>query len=498
MLEEEVKLGEQEREALRIDAQRLRDELGDLKIEADIMQDKLRHAESTIERQRFSKPEVVNQGMVRPQSPTSDRSAITTGSSPTIATPPTKSTSSTTSDVPTPPSPPTSEPSAPVQTSTSASAPSKPPRTSTSHLSATPRPYQSGRPSRQSRGPSISIPHSVVRQVTRNRHEALQQSQGLPGSGSLTQIRGLIGKMQMLEQRVQSARSKLPTPLETPPRGSPRSSSAAGQPAVPSTITMRSNRKRTGEGSASRASSVTEPTNLTPLATVQNRSSRLSFGSIPTPSRDTLHPVRPSSRVSILSRSSLGRVTESPLRPTSRQSPTRPASRQSSTRPESRHFVHDPSSHSRPSSRQSINSIRTPLDHYASGTTASESRRPHSSMGGSYTGGDGHERPRSSMGGLYATVRGHGRNQSVSQLPHYHLDTGTLDQDSADVLTPTPIRRTMVGKPDIVSAIPTPKALGNRNNGVGVGRRISSGPAIGDMGPPERRVKKLSGVGETY
>ena len=118
-------------------------------------------------------------------------------------------------------------------------------------------------------------------------------------------------------------------------------------------------------------------------------------------------------------------------------------------------------------------------------------------MGGSYTGGD--ERPRSSMGGLYGSVRGHGRNQTVSQLPLYHLDMSNLEHDSADVLTPTPIRRTMVGNGDVVSAIPKPKTLGKRNSGVGVGRRISSGPGMGDMGPPERRVaKKLSGVGETY
>ncbi|SLM36338.1 NUDE protein, C-terminal [Lasallia pustulata] len=44
MLEEEIKLGEQKREALRIETQRLRDELSDLKVEAEIMQDKPHHA----------------------------------------------------------------------------------------------------------------------------------------------------------------------------------------------------------------------------------------------------------------------------------------------------------------------------------------------------------------------------------------------------------------------------------------------------------------------
>ena len=46
MMEEEIKIGEQEREGLRIEAQRLRDELGDLKIEAEILQDKLKRHES--------------------------------------------------------------------------------------------------------------------------------------------------------------------------------------------------------------------------------------------------------------------------------------------------------------------------------------------------------------------------------------------------------------------------------------------------------------------
>ena len=40
-LGEGIKLGEQEREALRIETQRLRDELSDLKVEAEIMHDKL-------------------------------------------------------------------------------------------------------------------------------------------------------------------------------------------------------------------------------------------------------------------------------------------------------------------------------------------------------------------------------------------------------------------------------------------------------------------------
>ena len=49
LMEEEIRIGEQEREGLRIEAQRLRDELGDLKVEHDIRLEKLRRAEATIE-----------------------------------------------------------------------------------------------------------------------------------------------------------------------------------------------------------------------------------------------------------------------------------------------------------------------------------------------------------------------------------------------------------------------------------------------------------------
>ncbi|KAI5293480.1 NADH:ubiquinone oxidoreductase [Ascosphaera acerosa] len=47
LLEEEVKAGEREREKLRIDNQRLRDELADLKVETHIVMEKLRKAERT-------------------------------------------------------------------------------------------------------------------------------------------------------------------------------------------------------------------------------------------------------------------------------------------------------------------------------------------------------------------------------------------------------------------------------------------------------------------
>ncbi|KAL8905131.1 MAG: hypothetical protein Q9207_002832 [Kuettlingeria erythrocarpa] len=55
MFEEEIKVGENEREALRIETQRLRDELGELRVEADVRQDKLRRAEAATEQHHRKK-----------------------------------------------------------------------------------------------------------------------------------------------------------------------------------------------------------------------------------------------------------------------------------------------------------------------------------------------------------------------------------------------------------------------------------------------------------
>ena len=139
---------------------------------------------------------------------------------------------------------------------------------------------------------------------------------------------------------------------------------------------------------------------------------------------------------------------------------------------------------SQQSNRQSISRARTPLGHYASSTAATDSR-----VG-----------PRSSVGGSYASTRGHGHSASVSHLNNHDFDESVEYGDS--LTTPTPSRRTTLALES--SGIPTPGGLKKRQSATGtglVGRRISSGPAIGDMGPPvERRggTKKLSGVDETY
>ena len=71
LMEEEIRIGEQEREGLRIEAQRLRDELGDLKVEHDIRLEKLRRAEATIESLRSGKPSTLAVKSLRTRSPAS-------------------------------------------------------------------------------------------------------------------------------------------------------------------------------------------------------------------------------------------------------------------------------------------------------------------------------------------------------------------------------------------------------------------------------------------
>lgn len=458
MFEEEIKVGENEREALRIETQRLRDELGELRVEADVRQDKLRRAEAASEEHQRKKLADFDASLKsRPQTAMSDRSEPTTMSSPTVATPPTKSASSTVSETPTPPSPPTSDRSMPVEPMVSL--PVSKPRLSISGTTTTPRPLYSSRTPRYPKGPSATTrpeqaTPSFSRRTTLANTSNGNQALGLPKSGSLYHIRGLIGKMQSLEQRVHSARSKLPAPSSTPPRASPRNDSAAAHSHIPATITMRSNRKRTGGSMAS----------TTGLSTPDHRpSSRLSIGiPQPSPSREAnLSPHRPASRASISSRQSISHLPS--------------AASATST--------------SRPGSRQSMTGARTPLGHYAMPTSQSESRRPRSSIGGSYATMHSHH------------GHGHSASVSVSRLSNYGQTFLDEEGDSInDALTPTPARHTNAFKDDAsASGIPSiaTSASKKRYSGIASGRRISSGP--GEMGPPERRgTKKLSGVGETF
>jgi hypothetical protein len=449
MLEAEIQIGEQEREALRIEKQRLRDDLADLKIEADITHDKLRHAETAAERHHTRMPHAISTTIHPPHSPVSETSPTTTTSSLNPQTsPPPKSASTGRTSAPTPPSPPISESS--NHASSIPATPDKAPlksRLSLVDSNITPRPSNYSKPApRHSRGPSIPVSNA---RVTPARHAAMQKSQlgqpqhTLPSSSSLRQIRGLIGQMQRLEQRVHSARSKLPGPVNTPPHSSPRSGSAMSSTPIPSNITLRSGKRRTGGSNI--ASIRADNSETTPLST--HHVSRLSLSGPPA-DRNAHGTSRPSSRASTASRSSI--------------------------------------SHSgfpqRPSSRTSQTGARTPIGHYP---TVSE-RRPRSSLGGTY----GHS--------FSASVNGSSTQQS-----------STTEEKELGFSTPTARRNTLT-KSETGTGIPTPSGLPRRQSG-GVatnltmtpsGRRTSSGMSRreeegGEMRPPSR-LRKLSGVGETY
>jgi hypothetical protein len=444
-MEEEIKVGEQERENLRIETQRLRDELGDLKIEAEIMQDKLRKRQLA----------ALDTDITAPSSPAFDEGSPTsTASSPMITTPPdTKSvsTADTVSETPTPPSPPMSESSTTAKPV--ARTPMNPPKSKlklpSGDSSTTPKPAATRLPSgnfRTSRGPAAPTNASRTRNATpsviKNARAKAPATRGMPNSQSLTHIRTLTAQMQKLEQRVQSARSKLPAPVNTPPRASPRNGSAMGHNYMPPSVTIRS-RKRTIGSTTSTSSAAADDTpsqkHVTRLST--SGISRLSFG--PLPNREGTDS-RPSSRAST----------------TSFVRPDRPLSR---------------SELSRPVSRTSMSGARTPLGHYSQ-SQISESRRPRSSIGGSYS-----------------AAHGHGHSQSVSNID--------LDE-SRELDFATPSRRgSTIGVSNEGTGIPTPSsALPRRKSGgVAITRRTSSGtlPTESGMKPPGR-PRKLSGVGETY
>ncbi|KAF2758994.1 hypothetical protein EJ05DRAFT_328580 [Pseudovirgaria hyperparasitica] len=337
MMEEELKVMEQEREQLRIETQRLRDELSDLRIEAEITHEKLRHAEETIQRHHESRSILHSTDTLRPPSPMSEAStSATTLSSPTNSTPPSKLGASI--NAPTPPSPPLSD-AAPVAHKRTPTTPAPIRKQTVVDANATPRPgYYSSRAPRHSRGPSIpvsasgrttpSVPASVPRRTTTSRPSMSLQPE-LPRSGSLMQIRGLTARLQKLEERVHTTRSKLPAPVNTPPRASPRNGSALGHH-IPTTVTVRSNRKR---ASGSTTSSVVIGGNGDTGS--RQSVSRLSFGM----------PQRPPS--------AMDRTT-------------------ASSRPSSRASIGGSQQHVRPSSRSSMSGARTPLGHYPS--------RPRSSM----------------------------------------------------------------------------------------------------------------------
>jgi NUDE protein, C-terminal conserved region len=451
MLEEEMKTGEQEREALRIEAQRLKDELSDLKIETDIVKEKLHNAELAIARRS-------NALSIEPPalsaSPRSELSPTTTDAS--FDTPPAKTSSSGISDTPTPPSPPISEKSVP--SAKSFVTPSIPKtRASLNGNIPTPRQpsYSSSRPpttqSPHKRGPSVPAisrtgPSSTYRQSITNNHKPISTpGRGkLPQSSSIMHLRNLRSKMQNLEVRVQTARSKLPAPVSTPPRGSPRSGSTMGNHAsvtptplststtlIPSSVTVRSKKRNTGSAISGPASlpdsegaeNTTAPSIARQQPSRQSLTSQYQYSHAPRPPPT---PNRP--------RSQHGEMPAPPSRPDSRTSRA------------SNIYSH----HSRPGSRASISGFPRPNSTvgYTPLPNASTDRvRPKSSLSNHGYDGTYDDRDDESI------LEG---DESVLEDDNFVRPSSSAS-NSKDFTTPTP-RRTTFSKrtSDVGSAIPTP------------------------------------------
>ncbi|PHH92823.1 hypothetical protein CDD83_4732 [Cordyceps sp. RAO-2017] len=452
MMEEEIKAGEQEREKLRIESQRLREELADLKIEAELMQDKIKKHEA----RHLSN---ISTDLSVLESPTFDKnpdaSPDSAASSPLVTTPPDTKTlcaAETVSDVRDPPSPPMSDASAPVPRSTSAAKPTAKTAAGVARKSrlpsldgnATPKPRSRpslGTASRPPGGRASGVGVGASLRTPANRSsKARPAGHRIPASNSLSHIRSLTAQMQRLEARVHHARSKLPAPTMTPPRASPRTASNGSH--LPSTITIRSRKRTAGSAASSLAGDETTPTNAASLrGSTSSKShvprlstsgvSRLSFGPLPNRGPES-EMSRPSSRASL-------------------SSYARPPSRTEMVPPP------------RPMSRTSLSGARTPLG------------RPRSSMSGSM----------------------HGHSSSIGRM-----DEEAVDDDGG---RRTPSRRGTYSKLEIEagasgipvpgSGIPTPSSRrqsGSRRTSAGVSRDVSGGRLSAAGG------RKLSDLGETY
>lgn len=522
LLEEEVKNGEQEREALRIENQRLRDELGDLKVESEVTLEKLRLAGQDIERLRSRKPSPLAVSSLRARSPASEASGITP-ESPTMSTPPPKSDSA--SEIATPPSPPLSDAPAVTNGKAEPKTPMPKRRSLLPANGATPRQAAMRTLPRHSRGPSLastasaatSDANKVMRPPTSTQRPrltsrtSLAQSEGIPRSESLYQMKNLRSRMQKIEERVHSARSKLPAPRNSlTPKNSPRNASAASGATgddltVPSSITMRRSIRR---GNSYLGSSVSQadappsdgnasdsPSKAANTGTVRRRESglkRLSYG-IPRPASSASNQERPGP--------ALDRPPSAASRPASRTSQLfeRPGS--AAGRPPSRTsqiFERPPSAAGRPASRTSQlferpgsrASARTPMSiHSASASVSGLPPRSSSSMGGNYAT-------------VHGTRRTHHTSASISELRR----TATEVEDDGPSALSTPGRRTAAslfsggGTLKRMSAGLPQSTQPNRRTSTGFGKREEEDKA--KMPPPSvmarRGGRKMSDVGETY
>ncbi|MBA7489662.1 hypothetical protein ES702_00196 [subsurface metagenome] len=442
MLEDEVKVGELERESLRIETQRLKDEFSDFRIETDILKKKLEKAEEELVHKRRPFSITSNPAAMSPRSELSP--TTTDASAPSFDTPAKAPTSSSVSDTPTPPSPPNSDKSSALPNPFTTPAPKS--RLSISGTSATPRQIpMSARANGHVRGPSVPAisrtqANSTYRQSLTKANLPMRPTPagiptGLPKSSSIIQLRNLRGKMQSLEERVQKARSKLPAPVDTPPRGSPRSGSAMGNH-IPASITMRS-RRRNGGSVLSGQDSQTEETPNSPSGGRAKPSRPSLTGRPASPTRTTMAaPPRPSSRTSAVSH----RTSMSQFQP----------------------------GHSRPNSRASISGLRSLTGQNTFAPNASIDRiRPHSSLSN-----------------------------------HGQYD-GALDEETESNVTSRSPRKSIYSKrtSDVGTAIPGSGPLKRTSLGGGTrlpapSRRQSGGVVSIEGRPPSRQV--LDGVKEGY
>lgn len=504
MLEEEIKLGEQEREQLRVEAQRLREELSDLKIEAEILQDKMKKQEEREERHLSS----ISTEITIPESPTFDHSPDSTASSPLVLTPPESkalSTAETASEAQDPPSPPMSDVSAPLPkkmpaVKTPAPVTRKSRLPSADH-SVTPRPKQFNTPMPSTRAPgtrAATSGNAALRtpapRPSTTKPARSSTSHKIPPSNSLTQIRSLTAQMARLEARVQSARSKLPAPVSTPPGVSPRGSAigSAASSDVPSTVTIRSRKRTIGSNASSFLTSslagrrsqagIDEATPTNP------RQQRADASASTTDFRSSSSTKSHVPRLSTSGASTVSRLSFGPLPnrnpPGGDDASSRPSSRASVSsyaggvnRPASRtdSYSSNTMPPPRPMSRTSLSGARTPLG------------RPRSSLG-----------QNAPHGGHVYHAHGHGHGHGHAQSVSY--STAEAEELGDDLRTPS--RRGTYSRFDAEggagSAIPMP---GRRKSGPGPAaavRRSSSGAGLRDAGGTAAMESMAEDVGETY
>lgn len=489
-MEEEIKMGEQEREALRIESQRLREELSELKIEAELMQDKVKKYES-----RHS---TISSDISLLGSPTFDKTATdisvdSAASSPLISTPPDiiKSLGAPTPELLDPPSPPMSDvsshPRAPSRIRTPAPATLRRTRMpsvdagsrargSTPALATGTRAATGGRPSISNSNSNGGGGGAPLRASTNRSNVSSRNSNyKIPASNSLSHIRLLTAQMQRLEARVHSVRSKLPAPNggNTPPRPPSRPAMAAATSNV-STPTVRSRRRATTQSSISISSSLTGD-DLTPTS------------SYASPSKTSHTPRISTSGVNRISFSTQLSDKGSELsRPVSRSSHS--SSLASYTRPVSRNGV--AAAPQRPTSRSSISGVRTPLGRPVS--SFSSSGRGHSgSISGSRSGID-------FLGEDFEPVY---RTPSRRGTFSTRYDLGTSISGIPPPLPVSGIPTPGSGIPAPGSTIPGPslrRQSGSRRISVSNGSIGGGGVSIRSGRTSTTGFKKLGDLGETY